>query len=241
MSQQVYPPDSAGQRMIENVPLAFPEERILDVRKRIFGKAKEFGTLNYIYVVDKENKLVGVFSLKEILQKPEETKVGDLMIKEIIKAHPHTDQERVAILALTHNLKSIPVVDKENKFLGVVPSDTILDILHSEHVEDILRFAGIHKRDTFLEIIKAPVKDLVRVRLPWLILGLFGGIFAAQIANFFEAPLSTHFTLIAFIHLILYMSAAVGAQTQTLTVRNLALNFEFSFKNTFQKKSRLVF
>jgi len=241
MSQKVYPPDSAGQRMIENVPLAFPEERILDVRKRIFGKAKEFGTLNYIYVVDKENKLVGVFSLKEILQKPEETKVGDLMIKEIIKAHPHTDQERVAILALTHNLKSIPVVDKENKFLGVVPSDTILDILHSEHVEDILRFAGIHKRDTFLEIIKAPVKDLVRVRLPWLILGLFGGIFAAQIANFFETPLKSHFILAAFIPLIVYMADAVGTQTETLFIRGLAIDPRLIIKNYFFREIKIGF
>ena len=237
-----FPLESAGKRMVENVPLAFPEERILEVRKRIFEKAKGFETLNYIYVIDKERKLVGVFSLKELLQKPAEIKVEDLMIKEIIKTHPYTDQEKVAILALKHNLKAIPVVDREEHFLGVVTSDIILEILHSEYIEDILRSAGVQNSVYFpTRVMKVPAGILAKARIPWLIVGLFGGIFAAQIANFFETSLSTHFALIAFIPLILYMGAAVGAQTQTLTARDLAFNFEFSFKNIFQKKSRLAF
>jgi len=146
-----FPLESAGKRMVENVPLAFPEERILEVRKRIFEKAKGFETLNYIYVIDKERKLVGVFSLKKLLQKPAEIKVEDLMIKEIIKTHPYTDQEKVAILALKHNLKAIPVVDREEHFLGVVTSDIILEILYSENVEDFLRSAGISKYNTFAD------------------------------------------------------------------------------------------
>jgi len=237
-----FPIESAGGRMTENVPLAFPEERILDVKKMLFEKMKELETINYIYVVDKEKKLLGVFSIKEVFQKPGETRVKEIMQTKIVRAHPYTDQERVAILALTHNLKSIPVVDRDGRLLGVVPPDIILEILHSEHIEDILRSAGVQNSVYFpARVMKVPAGILAKARIPWLIVGLFGGIFAAQIANFFEAPLSTHFTLIAFIPLILYMSAAVGAQTQTLTVRNLALNFEFSFKNTFQKKSRLVF
>lgn len=92
---------------------------------------------------------MGVLSLKEVFQKLGETKIEDLMVRKIIKAHPYTDQEKVAVLALRHNLKSIPVVDRENRFLGIVTSDVILNILHSEHVEDISRFAGVSKYDTF--------------------------------------------------------------------------------------------
>ena len=235
-----FPLESAGKRMVENVPLAFPEERILEVRKRIFEKAKGFETLNYIYVIDKERKLVGVFSLKELLQKPAEIKVEDLMIKEIIKTHPYTDQEKVAILALKHNLKAIPVVDREEHFLGVVTSDIILEILHSEYIEDILRSAGVQNSVYFpTRVMKVPAGILAKARIPWLIVGLFGGIFAAQIANFFETSLSTHFALIVFIPLILYMGAAVGAQTQTLTTRNLAFNFEFSFKKYLSKEIKV--
>ncbi len=223
-----FPLESAGGRMIENVPISFPEERILDVKKMLFEKMKELETISYIYVVDKERKLVGVFSIKEIFRKPEETMVREIMETEIIKAHAYTDQERVAILALTHNLKSIPVVDKDNHFLGVVPSDIILDILHSEHVEDFLKSAGIHS--PLAKTTKGSSLFLAKVRIPWLVLGLFGGIFAAQIVEFFETPLKTHFILAAFIPLIVYVADAVGTQTETLFIRNLVLNTQLGVK-----------
>jgi len=231
-----YPPESAGRRMISNIPTALPEERILDVRKRLFEKAQEFETLNYIYIVDREGKLAGVLSLKDVFQKPEETKIEDLMARSIIKVRPSTDQEKVAILALRHNLKSIPIVDRENKFLGIVTSDVILEILHSEDVEDILRFAGVSKYNTFAaKILQASPVVLTKLRLPWLVFGLFGGILAAKIVTIFETPLRDHFILAAFIPLILYMSHAVGVQSQILFIRNLALA-EFSQKNYFFKE-----
>lgn len=214
--------------MIENVPISFPEARILDVKKMLFERMKELETINYIYVVDKERKLVGVFSIKEIFRKPEEIVVREIMETKIIKTHFYTDQERVAILALNHNLKSIPVVDKDNHFLGVVPSDIILDILHSEHVEDFLKSAGIHS--PLAKTIGGSSLFLAKVRIPWLVLGLFGGIFAAQIVEFFETPLKTHFILAAFIPLIVYIADAVGTQTETLFIRNLVLNTQFGVK-----------
>jgi len=235
-----YPPQSAGRRMVENVPVAFSEEIVLDVRERIFQKAEEFATLNYIYVIDRENKLTGIFSLKEILQKPPETKIENLMTREIIKAYADTDQEKVAILALKHHLKAIPIVDRENKFLGAVPSDIILDILHAEHIEDILRSVGVHNGVYFpAQMRKAPVGVLAKTRIPWLLFGLLGGIFAAQITHFFETPLSYHFALIAFLPLMVYIADAVGTQTQTLIARNLALDFEFSFKKYFLKEIKV--
>jgi len=190
--------------------------------------------LNYIYIIDRERKLAGVLSLKDVFQKSEESKIENLMAKDVIKARPHTDQERVAILALRHNLKSVPVVDKRDIFLGVVPSDVILEILHSENVEDILRFAGISKRGATLnETLQAPVSVLTKIRLPWLIFGLFGGLFAAQIVTFFEGSLRIHFVLAAFIPLIVYMADAVSVQAQTLFIRSLALDSRLDTKNIF--------
>ena len=227
-----FPIESAGGRMIENVPLAFPEERISDVKKMLFEKMKELETINYIYVIDKERKLVGVFSIKEVFRKPEGTKVREIMKTEIVKAHPYTDQERVVILALTHNLKSIPVVNKDNKFLGVVPSDIILDILHSEHVEDILRFTGIRsiKEYTAAKYFKIPIKASIGARLPWLIIGLLGGVLAAQIIGFFEKALEVKIILAAFIPLIVYMADAIGTQTETIFVRGIAIDPKMSTK-----------
>jgi len=235
-----YPPESAGRRMINNVPTAMPEETILDIRKRLFEKARDFETLNYIYIVDQERRLVGVLSLKDVFQKPEESKIENLMIRDIIKVRPYSDQERVAILALKYNLKSMPVTDRENIFLGVVPSDIILEILHSEDVEDILRFAGISKHNTFAgKIFHASPLILTKLRLPWLILGLFGGLLAAKIVNFFEGPLQSHFILAAFIPLIVYMADAVGTQTETLFVRSLV--YKLDIKKYFLKEIEVSF
>lgn len=220
--QKIYPSESAGRKMVENVPLVFPEEKISDIREKLFKKAKIFETINYIYVVDREKRLLGVFSIKEVFQKPAQTKIEDLMEKRTIKVGPYTDQEKVAFLALKHNLKSIPVINKSGVFLGVVPSDVILEILHLEDAEDILRFAGVSRYDTFSNrIFHASPKILTKLRLPWLALGLFGGLLAAKIVHFFEGPLQDHFILAAFIPLIIYMADAVGTQTETLFVRSL--------------------
>jgi len=242
VNQKIYPPESAGRRMIENVPLCHPEEKISDVRKRIFTKAKEFETLNYIYVVDGEKRLLGVFSIKDVLQKPEGTKIEDLMERRIIKVGPYTDQERVAILALKYNLKAIPVVDREGHFLGVVPSDIILEILHSEHIEDILKLGGIHKINFLLpEFLKTPSQILAKNRLPWLIFGLFGGILAAKVVTLFESSLRTYFILAAFIPLMVYMAAAGGVQTQALVIRNLIFPAAIPFRKYLFKEIQTGF
>lgn len=228
--------------MISNIPTALPQEKILDIRKKLFEKAQEFETLNYIYIVDPEGKLIGILSLKEVFRKPEESKIEDLMVRNVVKVRPRTDQERVAILALKHNLKSIPVVDKEDRFLGIVTSDVILDILQAEQIEDILHFAGISKFDTSpKKILQAPVGILAKIRLPWLILGLLGGLFAAQIVNFFESSLKTHFVLAAFIPLIVYMADAVGTQTETLFIRGLAIDPRLAIKNYFFREIKIGF
>lgn len=88
--------------------------------------------------------MTGVISAEEIFRLPKTTSVSQIMKKAVVKVRPHIDQERVAMLAIRHNLKAIPVVDAEDKFLGAVPSDVILNILHQENIEDILRSAGVH-------------------------------------------------------------------------------------------------
>jgi len=236
-----FPPQSAGRKMTEKVPFAFPEERILDVKNKLFRKIKEFETINYIYVIDGEKKLIGVFSIKEIFKRAEDTKIKEIMQTEIVKTHPFTDQERVAILALKHNLKSIPVVDKADRFLGVVSSDTILNILDSENVEDILRFAGIQKFDSISprKYFKTPIKIMISARLPWLIVGLFGGILAAQIIGFFEHSLEEKIILAAFIPLITYMADAISTQTETLFVRNIAFDPQMNIKKFLSKEIKI--
>lgn len=237
-----YPPESAGRKMIANVPTVLPQEKIADIRKKLFKRANDFETLNYIYVLNQERKLIGVLSLKNVFQKPTDSIIGDLMERNVVSVRPYADREKVAILALKHNLKSIPVTDKENVFLGVVPSDAILEILHSENIEDILRFAGISKFSAFAtKIFQTSPFTMTKIRLPWLILGLFGGLLAAQIVNFFEGSLKVHFVLAAFIPLIVYMADAVGVQAQTLFIRSLVLDLRLDIRKYLLKEMRISF
>ncbi len=224
--------------MTNKIPKISSQATIDEIKKEILNKTQEFETLNYIYVVDNE-KLVGILSIKDIFALPKKTKIRDCMKKELVTARPRTSQERVALLALKNSLKAIPVVNAENYFLGIVPSDTILNILYNENIEDALRFAGVNP---FLEpaknIIKAPAILHFKKRFPWLFLGLMGGIIAAFLVGFFENLLEKKLILAAFIPLIVYIADAVGVQTQTLYIRSIVLEQKFSlrkyiFRETF--------
>ncbi len=231
VNESNFPPESAGRLMTVNIPIADTEATIADIEKMLFEKIKEFETINYIYLIDKNRKLGGVISIKDVFRFPKTSLAARAMIRGLVTARAHTDQERVALLALRHNLKAIPLVDKENHFLGVVPSDVILNILHNENMEDVLRFAGVGKlKDPAVDIIKASAAVHFRKRLPWLILGLLGGIVAAFIVGFFEDALRAQLILAAFIPAVVYMADAVGAQTQIIFIRSLALDHNLDFK-----------
>jgi magnesium transporter len=215
----------AGRVMTKKVPTIRPEAALFEVEKMLFEKMKQFETINYIYVIDNLSKLVGIISIKEIFRQPKSSRVADCMKTKLVKARPHTHQERIAISALKHNLKAIPIVDKKNNFLGVIPSDVILNILHQENTEDFLRNAGVSLfRKSAESIIFASTFIHLKKRLPWLILGLFGGVVAAFIIGFFESALEKKLILASFIPLIVYMSDAAGSQTQTLYIRSVVLD-----------------
>jgi magnesium transporter len=142
-------------------------------------------------------------------------------------------------LVLKNRLKSIPVVDSQNHLTGVVPYDAILDIFHHEFREDILRSGGIHHHIKEIEDIATPVSKLVRARLPSLALGLIGGLFTAFIVSGFESILSSYFVLASFIPVMIYLSDAVGTQSQTLIVRMIALEPEFSIRRYLAREIRV--
>lgn len=220
-SAKKYPPRAAANRMTERVPTVGPEETIAEIKEKLYEKANTFDTISYIYVVDAEGCLLGLFSTREIFKSGNTVKAKEIMNPNVIKARPYTDQEEVALIALKNNLKSIPIVDKNNKFLGVVRSREILNILHSEHVEDFIKSAGI--RGSAAKNLNAPAGKMINARIAWLIIGLLGGVLAANITGLFEEPLKQYFILAAFVPLMVYMADAIGTQTQTLFVRDLLM------------------
>lgn len=212
--------------------LAFlPSQTVEEVEKLLDVKAKEFETISYVYVVDENGVLLGVSSLKQILQAKPATRLEEIMNKNVISIKQHSHQEPVVYIALKHGLTAIPVVDNEKHLIGVIPHNTILSIFHHEAREDLFRFGGIHpKIKDEIESLKTPAARLVRARLPSLFIGLLGGLIAAAIISNFESFLNEYVILAAFIPVIVYLSDAIGTQSQTLVVRMLALEPNFSLR-----------
>jgi magnesium transporter len=184
--------------------------------------------LDYIYVVDEQDRLIGVASYKELLQSKDESKIATIMKSPPVTIDFHTDQERLVYLVLKHDLKAIPVIDSQHHLKGVVPYHAILKVFQHEFREDILRSGGIHHDLKEIEGMSTPVAKLVRARLPSLGIGLLGGLFAAYMVAGFEQVLSSYLALAAFIPVMVYLSDAVGTQSQTLIVRMIALDPDFS-------------
>jgi magnesium transporter len=233
-----YPKDSAGRAMTALVPRLSGEATVGEARRLLERSAASFDTIDYVYLLNEARTPIGVVSVHEILEASEGEKLRTLSTERLITVRPHTSQERVAHLALRANIKAMPVVSARGEFLGVVPSDAILAILSREHTKDILRLAGIkHAAPDPVEHLLSPEPFVhFRARLPWLVLGLLGGIAAALVVERFEHTLEAELLLAAFIPAIVYMADAVGAQTQMLFVRTLAVDHNFRLRNYFGRE-----
>lgn len=205
----------------EKVPYFLPKRKISDIRDEFLEKLSDYEVCYYVYFIDENEKLIGAISEGELFEAPIDVEAQAVMNPDVTKVSCDTDQESVAILAIDRHLKAVPVVDKENKFLGVVSSRAIFYILQHEHVKDYLKTAGIHSLPA--QTLSGSVSFLIRVRIPWLIFGLVGGLASAKLTEFFETPLKQYFILAAFIPLIVYMADAIGTQTQILFIRNLVM------------------
>ena len=209
--------------MVTGVPTAGKNNTVGSLLRMIESRIRRFKTIDYVYVLDGAGVLVGVVSIKELFASSKGSKLGSIMSKNIISVHPEEDCEKVADLAVKHNIKAVPVVEK-GKFLGIVPTDNILSILNRAMRVDILHLAGIHKAHLKYEnTLAVPLFLSVLHRVPWLVIGLLGVTVAAMFISAFEATLQKYLLLAFFTPAIAYMSGALGTQHQTLFVRDLAV------------------
>jgi len=235
-----YSSDAVGSVMTKLVPTISDRKKIGDIEILLSKKAENFETINYVYVLNKNKHLKGIISLKEVFRLQKKTNVSEIMTTDIVSVRPHTHKERAAILALHNNIKAIPVLDRNEVFVGVVTSDMVLQILHSEAVEDLLRLGGLPQSRASDDIFSLSVLTSIKHRLPWLLLGLVGGIGAAGIVSSFEKILSQNLILAAFIPLIVYMAGAIGTQMEAFIIRDLAINLKFNFVKYFLRQASIV-
>lgn len=219
--------------MTTKIPIIQGDATVAELEQFLLKKVKELETINYIYITDAENHLKGVASIKEVFRSAKSKKLKQIDIRKLVTVHAGTHQEQVVYTALKHNLKAVPVVDEENHLLGAVPSDVLLRILDNEAVENILKFGGIAHNGNVDNVLKLPILQSLKHRLPWLLLGLLGGVATAGIVGSFEETLSKNLILAAFIPLIVYMADAVGAQMQVFIIRDLATKPKLALSKYF--------
>ena len=172
-----YPHKTAGSLMssTNEVPVVKLGSSLQEVEKLLEANAKKYVSIDYIYVVDNQQKLKGIFSIKECFSHKKESLVDDIMQKHIIAAKPHTHQENVGLQALTHGLKQVPVVEESGVFLGVIQYDVIMKVLDREAVENALRASGISGKDAYDNLSNMTL-GVAEISLPWLLIGLIGGL-----------------------------------------------------------------
>jgi magnesium transporter len=233
--------ETAGRIMATNIPTVGLNDTIQDIHKQLKDKVKDYESIGYIYVINKQNILRGVITIKELYCLDGDKKARQVMSRDLITAKLHTDQERVALLAIQHNIRSIPVVDHNGVFQGVVTSDTILNVLHNESIEDTLKSVGVGNLDNpAINIIKANARTHFNKRAPWLLGGLAGGLVAAYTVSRFESYLEAQILLAAFIPTIVYMADAVGSQTQTIFIRSLSLQHQLNLSQYIKREFNIV-
>lgn len=223
-----------------NIPIFHAHQTITEVKKSLFSNGKSFNSINYVYIVSQEKVLRGVISIQELINADEHAQIQKVMKTKLIYVHPHTHRERVVQVALKNKIKAVPVIDKEGKLVGVITSDTILSIANTELTEELFLLEGINSKE-FLSIstVHNSAVNLLVKRLPWLIVGLIGGLLAAQIISYFEEIIGQDVLLLSFIPLMVYVSDAVGSQSQTIYIRYIAVQNEISFLNYLVKELRL--
>ena len=211
--------DTAGRIMTPDVFALNEELTVGEAVSAIQNASNDIELVFYLYIIDDRNHLVGVVSLRQLLLVPPTTPLRKIMSTDVISVSAETDQEEVARIVARYNLLGVPVVDTENKLVGVVTVDDVLDVIREEATEDIYALAGVSSEDNALN---APMRS-VRLRLPWLLVNLATAILASTVVHLFEGTIARVTVLASLMPIVAGMGGNAGTQTLAVIVRGLAL------------------
>ena len=213
-----YDTETAGGIMVPEF-IALKEETT--AREAIEALQKEYVDVEmpfYLYVVDDHGNLVGVISLRQLVVVRPETMLKSIMTTDVVSVQTDMDQEEVARIVARYNILAVPVVDENNRLVGIVTVDDVIDIIREEATEDILKMAGAGE-----DLVESQsLLRSTRIRLPWLMASWIGGVIAFFIIGHFENSLNKLIYLAAFIPIIMGMGGNIGTQSSTIVVRGLA-------------------
>ena len=226
-----YPEDSAGSIMtVEYVDLK-ENMTVEDAIARIRKVGVDSETINICYVLDAKRTLVGTVALRYLLISPPDAVIGEIMHENVIYINTLMDQEEVARQFQKYDFTAMPVVDNENRLVGIITVDDIVDILQEEATEDMEKMAAIVPSDK--PYMKTGVFETYKKRMPWLLLLMISATFTGSILTSFEDALAVCTALIAYIPMLMDTGGNAGGQASVTIIRGISLN-EIEFKDIFR-------
>lgn len=222
-----YEQETAGSIMTKEYLFLYEENTSEEVVERIRRYAEEVETIYYLYVVDRNHQLVGVLSLRDLLLAHKETPIKEIMNSFVLSVPVGMDQEEVADLMGEYDLIAMPVVSHDERLVGIITVDDIMDVMEFESDEDFSDFAGVSYSSEERE--EMTPLEAAKQRSPWIILLLFLSMFTGGLISRFEETLAAVVSLAAFIPLIMDSSGNVGTQSLAVAIRNMENEEEDSF------------
>ena len=233
---RAYDPETAGGIMTPNVFALLDKTTAEEAIKVLQEKYNELENAFYLYVVNENQKLIGVCSLRQLVVSQPNLSLQEIMIPDVITVGIGTDQEQVAKLVARYNLLAIPVGESNDTLVGIVTVDDIIDVIRQEATEDMLKMAGADAAE-FTEQAN-PIRS-AKLRMPWLLASFVGGISSMLIISQFQGALEEIAALAAFIPVTLGMGGNVGTQAATIITRSIALG-RVNFSKLFYVVSKEI-
>lgn len=223
-----YPEDSAGSIMTTEFIVLRSEMTAEMAIKRIRRTGVDKETIYTCYVTDDNNKLIGITTVKDLLLSDDDDFVHDMMEENVIAVNTLDDQEQVAQMFSNYNFLALPVVDNENRLVGIVTIDDAIDVIQEEATEDIEKMAAVLPSDK--PYMKTSVWGIYKKRIPWLLVLMLSATFTSTIISSFDAMLASVIILSSFIPMITGSGGNAGSQASVSVIRALSLG-EVEFKD----------
>lgn len=214
-----YPEDTAGGIMGTEYVAVSLDSTVEQATEAVRAKAEIVEKIYAVYLTDDTGCLKGFVTLKRLLLSPANFRMADIVKSDVISVPTSHDQEEVGRIMERYNLISLPVVDEEERLVGRITIDDVVEVIREEHEEDILRMSGVSGGEGPTD----SVLEMVRGRLPWLLAGLVGAGLAAMVISFFEDAIREATMLAAFIPIVMATAGNAGIQSSAIAVQGLAV------------------
>ncbi len=215
-----YPEDSVGRQMSEEVAKISTGLTVKDALKELKSLHNNVEDLIYVYSVDKENRLTGVISFREIVFANEDDLIKNVMIQDPVYVNPSSDQEEAAGLIRQYELLALPVIDKDSKLIGQITINSALDVIQTEIAEDFSQSFGAGAEETIF----TPIQKSIQSRLPWIAINMVLAFIVSFLIFQFEETITSNVLLAALMPVVALIGGSSGAQSLAIVIRALARN-----------------